>query len=135
MNAVALWAVLSVAWLLVVLASMFCLSYVIGADAAARGSSAFGWGLAVVLLVPIAVPAYAVYRTRLPDRREQAGPLERRLGAFGVGGTTAVVVSGIVSPPDPFTQVLYTGPLLIVFVPAAAVVCYDPGWRALVSRL
>ncbi|SEP69478.1 DUF7534 family protein [Natrinema salaciae] len=131
MNEVGPWAILGLSWVLVVLASGLCLCYAIRADAAARGSSAFGWGVWLFLLLPIAIPAYAVYRTRLPARREPAGPLERVLGAVGIGGMTAVIGSALVSPPDPFTQALYTMPLLIVAVPAAYLVCYEPGWRAL----
>lgn len=102
-------------------------------DAAARGASGIVWG-AIVFVFPFAAPVYVAYRTRLPARTEPADSTEQWIGAFGIGTTAAIVVSSSVTPPDPATQVLYLIPLTLAFVPAAAVVCYDPGWRALVSR-
>jgi len=113
--------------------SGLCLCYAIAADASARGASGLFWGVFVFGLFPLAVPAYLLYRTRLPTRTEPAGQLEQVLGAFGIGGTVAVILSSVLTPPDPFSLLVYGPPLLIVLVPAAFVLCYDPGWRALAS--
>ncbi|MBZ6496455.1 hypothetical protein [Natrinema longum] len=122
------WAALALVIGLVLLSSTVCLCYAIGTDANARGANGIAWAMFAILLLPIAIPAYGAYRTRLPARDEPPGSTERRLGAFGIGTTTAFVVSALVSPPDPFTQLLYVVPLVVVFVPLAAVVCYEPGW-------
>ncbi|RZH67033.1 hypothetical protein [Natrinema altunense] len=115
---------------LLALSSTICLCYIIGADAAARGASGVGWALFSVFLLPIAGPAYVVYRTRLPARDDPPARLERRLGAFGIGGTAAAIVSALVAPPDPVTQLLAFVPLVLVFVPVVAAICYDPSWGA-----
>ncbi|WP_226479899.1 hypothetical protein [Natrinema amylolyticum] len=127
------WIALALLSGLFVFSSALCLCYAIGTDAAARGASGVGWTVFAVLFLPIAVPVYAVYRTRLPARDASPEPLERGLGAFGIGGTAAFITSALVAPPDPLTQLLYLVPSVLVFVPAAAVVYYKPDWRALVS--
>ncbi|THE63707.1 hypothetical protein D8Y22_18035 [Salinadaptatus halalkaliphilus] len=125
-------SVLALALPLAIALGGLCLCYAISADAAARGASGFGWGLFAFVALPIAAPIYLLYRTQLPDR-DQIGRRERWLGTIGIGTVTAVGISSVVSPPDPFTLLLYVPPLLIVSVPLAFVLCYEPGWRAIAA--
>ncbi|MDS0475322.1 hypothetical protein [Natrinema sp. 1APR25-10V2] len=55
----------------------------------------------------------------------------RFLRTVGILGTLAVVLSGILSPPDPLTQLLYAGPLLLVAVLLAALRTYTDTLEAL----
>ncbi|MFC4990173.1 hypothetical protein [Saliphagus infecundisoli] len=111
-----------------------CLCYAVAADANARGAKGRLWGVFVLVLGPVAVPAYLNHRRDLPGRAETADRLERTAGSVGIGVGIAALVGGVVSPPDPFTIALYTAPLIVVSVPLAFACCYDPGWRALVPN-
>lgn len=126
--------VLAVLFLFAVVLAGLCLCYAIAADARARGSNGVAWALFVFLFPPIGAAAYLFYRTRLPARAEPTGGVERWVGAFGIGGTAAGIAAVQFAPPDPFSLGLLGVPLLAVSVPAAAVLCYEPGWRALVTR-
>ncbi|WP_440764316.1 hypothetical protein [Natronorubrum sp. DTA7] len=114
-----LWSALVLSTLLLVVLASLCLCYVVAADANARGASGFAWGALTFVLAPVTIPAYLLYRRRLPARDDPPGPTERRIGAFGIGGVAAYVTGSIVSPPDPMSLVVYTLPLLVVFVPLA----------------
>ena len=115
---------------LLVPVSGVCLYYAVYKDAAARGANATGWGIAVFLLFPIAGPIYAAYRRRLPDRTDPPERTERRLGAVGIGGTTAVGLASVLTPPDPYSMAAVALPLVAVSVPLAAIVCYGVDPRA-----
>ena len=122
------WPVLIAATLLFALVSVGCLYYAVRRDARARGANADGWSLAVLLFAPIAGPAYVVYRHRLPERTDLPDRTERRVGAVGIGGSTALVLASVLTPPDPYSVVTLALPLVAVSVPLAAVICYgvDP---------
>ncbi|MGQ3411648.1 DUF7534 family protein [Natrinema sp. LN54] len=47
----------------------------------------------------------------------------------------AVAVSGIVAPPDPFAQLLYTGPLLLLAVGVSYLLSYRGGFEYVRSKL
>ncbi|AEH37375.1 hypothetical protein [Halopiger xanaduensis] len=127
-------AILATAVLGTFLLAGLCLCYAIAADANARGANGSVWGLVAFAVPPIAVPVYLLHRRELPRRTDSPGRFERIAGSIGIGVVAAVVVvGGIVSPPDPFSVVLYAGPLIVVCVPLAFVCCYEPGWRALVD--
>ncbi|ELZ02557.1 hypothetical protein [Natrialba asiatica] len=110
-----------------------CLSYAVSADAAARGADGGAWGLATFFTLSIAALAYLIYRRRLPDRSDPATRRERLIGTAGIGIGTAYTVGSIIAPPDPFSMLLFVPPLLVVTLPAAYGLCYEPGWRAIVS--
>ncbi|RKD97638.1 hypothetical protein [Halopiger aswanensis] len=131
--AMGLLAILAITVLGTFLIAGLCLSYAIAADANARGANGSIWGLFAFVFSPIAVPVYLLHRRELPRRTDSPGRLERIAGSIGVGVATAVIVGGIVSPPDPYSLILYAGPLIVLFVPLAFVCCYEPGWRALVA--
>lgn len=122
------WSLAVMVVLLFVPVSGVCLYYAVRKDAAARGANGGLWGLAVLLLLPIAGPAYVVYRRRLPERTDLPDRAERRVGAVGIGGTTALVVASVLTPPDPYSVVALALPLIAVSVPLTAIVCYgvDP---------
>ncbi|ARS88515.1 hypothetical protein [Natrarchaeobaculum aegyptiacum] len=109
-----------------------CLCLAIAMDANARGGNGILWGLGTFVFPPL-VPVYPFYRIRYPARVGPAGRIERWIGAFGVGGVSAMVAANVLAPPDPFSLIIYGLPLLVVFVPLALVGCYRPGWRAIVS--
>lgn len=113
--------------------SSVCLYYAVKRDAIARGANGTLWGGSVLFLAPIAGPAYAIHRRRLPDRTDGFTRAERLCGAFGVGGLSAIIVASVVTPPDPYSFVLVALPLLAISVPLALVVCYDVDPRALGS--
>ena len=122
------WPYLATATLLSALVSAGCLYYAVRLDATARGANADVWSLAVLLFAPIAGPAYAVYRRRLPERTDAPDRTERWVGAVGIGGMTALVLASVLTPPDPYSVVALAVPLTAVSVPLAAIVCYgvDP---------
>ncbi|EMA31398.1 hypothetical protein [Halobiforma nitratireducens] len=108
-----------------------CLAYAIARDAETREANGTGWAAFVVLLPPIAVPVYLLYRRRLPARHEPAGPRERWVGSIGIAGVTGFLAVGLGMPPDPFTLALYVPVAVVVLMPVAYLLCYEPGWRTL----
>ena len=125
--------ILHVVLLVLVLADI-CLSYTIGLDANARGSNGTLWGAFAFVLLPVAAPTYLLYRTRLPARAESPSEFERAVGSVGIGGLAAAVASVFVAPPDLFSWLFYVLPIAALFARLTIVVCYEPGWRALVAR-
>ncbi|WP_121741169.1 hypothetical protein [Natronorubrum halophilum] len=128
--AIDIWLIPAALTLLLVPLAGACLCYAIGADASARGASGLGWCSFAFVLAPIAVPAYLLYRRRLPARGDSAGRTERWIGAFGIGAIAAYAVGAIVAPPDPISLVIYTIPLIAIFVPLATRV-YAPKRRGI----
>lgn len=96
--------------------SMVCLAYAIALDANAREESGANWAFAAVVAAPFVLPLYAYYQHRrfLP-RRSPLTRRERVAGTIGVGTGIAVIVTGVLTPPDPFTM-LSTFPLAVIVV-------------------
>lgn len=113
--------------------SWLCLAYAVGADADARDANGLAWGLFAFVLPPFTVVVYLAYRTRLPERSEPADRLERWVGTVGIGIVSAYAAAAVVSPPDPISLLVFGLPLAAVAVPAAYVLCYEPGWRVIAS--
>lgn len=108
-----------------------CLCYGIWADANARGAGGTTWAILTLLLLPVAVPAYLVYRRRLPSRGSPPDRTERYVGSVGIGGVAAMVAAVRFTPPDPFTTAIGLVGFFVVLAPAAFVLCYGPGRRVL----
>lgn len=47
----------------------------------------------------------------------------------------AIVISAIIAPPDPFTQLLYTGPLLVLAPGISYLLSYSGGFDYVQSKL
>ncbi|MDJ1431553.1 hypothetical protein [Halostagnicola sp. A-GB9-2] len=119
--------VLLLAFLLLLVAGAWCLCYAVAVDASARGASGSLWGFVTFVLLPVAIPADLVYRTRLPERTDSSSKIERWAGSFGIGATAAWALATTIAPPDPFTLVLLTFPAALVLVPLSMNLCYGVG--------
>ena len=102
--------------LLVAVVGIVSLSYWIRLDATARGSSS---PLFWAVLVPIFWPAILYYLLVFRPSNERRYPPTRWQGfawmfAVCCFGTNALVP--ILSPPDPFTQVLYTPVIFVILL-------------------
>lgn len=115
---------LVLASLLLLVIGAWCLCYAVAVDASARGASGSLWGFLTFVLLPVAIPAYLVYRTRLPERTDSSSKIERWAGSFGIGATGAWALATTIAPPDPFTLVLLTVPAALVLVPLSMNLCY-----------
>jgi hypothetical protein len=109
--------ILTVSFPVAVVFAGLCLCYVLAADATARSASGTRWGLFAFAFLPVAVPAYFLYRTRLPVREEPADSTERRLSSFGIGGVSADIASSMLASPNSVSLAVYGLPMLAVFVP------------------
>lgn len=102
-------------------------------DASARGSdSPAGWALAVFGL-PIPFLPWYLYRrhTSLSARTRPATTVDRLLGTWVTASLASFVVGTVVSPPDPFSQIIYWGVALLVTLPIAYVLVYQGGYDRL----
>lgn len=94
-------------------------------DAKARGSDkADWWAMTAWFLVPALV--YFVWSRRTLGQRATApSHTERLLGTVGTGFVIAFLSAGVLSPPDPFTQIYYW----IGSLPIGLVLGYLFVWR------
>lgn len=98
--------------------SMACLAYAIALDANAREESGASWAFAAVVAAPFVLPLYAYYqRRRFLPRRSPPTRRERVAGTIGVGTGIAVIGTGMLTPPDPFTMLAVLPIAVIVVLP------------------
>ena len=103
----------------VFMATTLALGYVTLLDARARGvGSPMLWALLCASFAPAAMWYWVRRgnygtRTMPPTEREQQG----RILVLGVGG--ALLVSALITPPDPLSQIYYTLGLVVLGLPLA----------------
>ena len=88
--------------------------YWIYLDAAIRGSdSPFLWATGCVV-IPFLLIGYLLYRSEIGGRTEPASQQERLVGTFAVAHMVSVLGLVFLLPPDPFTQLTYYLPFVII---------------------
>jgi len=101
------------------------------ADADARGSNwPELWGAGCIVIPPL-IFVYLFIRSRIGRRDEPLVRNERILGTAVLSSTVALVLSGILSPPDPFTRIFY----YILLLPVGVLIGYWLVWRRGWARL
>jgi hypothetical protein len=105
-------------------AVQLALVYAVIADAAARGSRVPTLrGISTVILAPLLVLYLLSYRRR-HDRTEPVDGREQIARTVAIGGVLATAVTALVTPPDPFSQ-LVTFPLVLAgSLPIASLFVY-----------
>lgn len=100
-------------------------------DARARGSdSPSTWG-GLCGWIPILLIVYLLYRPRIGGRTEPAGRRERLAGSIGLGFLLSFLAGAVLSPPDPFSQLLW----FAGSAPLGVLVGYLLVWRRGYSKL
>jgi hypothetical protein len=83
-------------------------------DATARGSgSPSQWAIGCVV-IPFLLIGYLLYRSKIGGRKEPASQRERLVGTLVVAHMVSVLGAVFLLPPDPFTQLLYYLPLVVI---------------------
>lgn len=107
-------------------------------DARARGSDRpMLWSLASVF-TPVGLPYYLFRRFRrngLGERASSPTRLDRLLATWTAATLAASFVGSVLSPPDPFSQLLYTLGTLCVTLPLAYLFLYCGGYRRATKRI
>lgn len=94
----------------------------VGLDARTRDENPLLWGLLALPLYPVFPLAFYLLRRRAA-RVRRPGALFYLARASAVGTVLALAVAGLLSPPDPFTQVTYW--LVAAPVVVAGLYVYD----------
>jgi cell division protein FtsW (lipid II flippase) len=119
------WAVLVGVTTTIFVLGLLSLFYTVAADAKARGSDAWlSWGITAVF-VPFGPGLYLLYRSQIGERTASLTDRERLAGTGSITFLVAFVSGAVLSPPDPFTQLLYTA----LSVPVGLLVGYLLVWR------
>jgi Sec-independent protein secretion pathway component TatC len=98
--------------------AMYGIAWVVFRDAQERGiseSTATLWAVGVAFLLPIAGPLYALTVVRSRRRATTLESTDRWLLWLGGSVASAFVTAAVVTPPDPFMQLLVVLGLLPVF--------------------
>lgn len=105
--------------------------------AGARGSSRPAlWALASVF-TPVGLPYYLFRRFRrggFGDRERPPTGRDRLLATWAAASLVAFGVGSVASPPDPFSQLLYTLGALCATLPLAYLLLYRGGRRSASTR-
>ncbi len=132
-----LFAVVILVWLSG-LAALFQWTY---RDARARNSDQpTRWALAVVVLLPLALPYYLLIRDRhavLAGRSTPPTAFDRILATWAAASLWAFFAGWVLMPPDPLTQIPGLLTSLVLTIPAAYLLIYCRGFvllREMVGR-
>jgi len=107
-------------WAVLIPGLVLAVGYWVYRDAALRGSThPLGWAIASVVGFQIAPVIYLLSRRRIGPRSEPPSRFDRTLAATSVGITGVFVIGALVTPPDPFSQVAFATPAVLVAIPAA----------------
>jgi sec-independent protein translocase protein TatC len=107
-------------WVLLVLALVLGFGFWVYRDAARRGSShPFGWAVASVAGFHVMVLLYPFLRKWIGPQTEPSTRIERAMLAAISGILLAFVIGALVSPPDPFAQIVFASGAVFVTIPVA----------------
>ncbi|WP_256393397.1 hypothetical protein [Natronoarchaeum rubrum] len=107
-------------WVVLILGLILAAGYWVYRDAALRGSTnPLGWAIASVVGFQFVPIIYLYYRERIGPRSEPPSRFDRTLNATVVGIVVVFIVGALVTPPDPFSQVAFATPAVLVAIPAA----------------
>ncbi|SNZ17221.1 hypothetical protein SAMN06269185_2933 [Natronoarchaeum philippinense] len=107
-------------WIVLILGLILAVGYWVYRDAALRGSTyPFGWAIASVVGFQIIPVIYLLLRERIGPRSEPPSRFDRTLNATVVGIVVVFIIGALVTPPDPFAQVAFATPAVLVVIPAA----------------
>lgn len=127
------WQVLAGVVLLAYLVGLLAIGYWVYRDARERGSDGpSSWALAAAL-VPLMLAVYVAYRSRIGERSHRSDRPERAAGSYVVGFLFAFVSGAMLSPPDPFSQLLWFVGALPVGLIVGYLLVWQNGWRKLRS--
>jgi sec-independent protein translocase protein TatC len=98
----------------ILVGNLVALSYWVRAEAAARNGSVLGTFVMLATGFGLVYNIWVRYvRTDWESRTQPADRRERLVTAYSLAVLTAFVVGALVTPPDPFTQVLTFPPLFL----------------------
>ncbi|WP_435125149.1 DUF7534 family protein [Halobaculum sp. D14] len=120
---------------LLVAASAASFGYWVYLDADARGTDAAAVLGAATVFVSFVGVWYWLRRSAYGDRDSPPSRTQRAAGSVAVASFCAVVLAAVVAPPDPVTQGVWAAGSLAVTAPAAYLLVYRRGWRALTARV
>jgi len=107
-------------WAVLIPGLILAVGYWVYRDAALRGSThPVGWAVASVVGFQIVPVIYLFARERIGPRSESPSRFDRTLGAVAVGVVVVFVIGALFTPPDPFSQVAFATPAVLVVIPAA----------------
>ncbi|GAA0673044.1 hypothetical protein ACFQDG_04715 [Natronoarchaeum mannanilyticum] len=107
-------------WVVLIAGLILAVGYWVYRDAAFRESTnPLGWAIASVVGFQIVPVIYTLVRGRIGPRREPPSRFDRTLSAAAVGIAATFVIGALVTPPDPFSQVAFATPAVLVVIPAA----------------
>ena len=107
-------------WIVLIPVLILAVGYWVYRDAALRGSTyPLGWAIASVVGFQVVPVIYLLLRERIGPRSEPPSRFDRTLNATVVGIVVVFVIGAFVTPPDPFTQVAFATPAILVVIPAA----------------
>jgi sec-independent protein translocase protein TatC len=108
---------LAAAVALAVVGAYAALVYWVYSDATARGSERPGaWAFAVAAFAPVLL-VYLLRRGAVGDRTDPETDRERLARVLATAVLLSWVVTAVLSPPDPVTQLYYAGGAIAVTVP------------------
>lgn len=85
-------------------------------DAESR-NAVYATHIAVIVAVILpAILAYLYYRDRIGPRAHEQRPVQKVAGAIGSGSAFALLLGGVLTPPDPFASAYYTASLVPIGV-------------------
>jgi len=125
------WQVLAGVTFLAYLVGLLTIGYWVFRDARERGSDgSSSWAIAAALF-PLMLVVYVFYRSRIGERGQHADQRERAAGSYIVGFLLAFVSGALLSPPDPFSQLLWFVGALPVGLLVGYLLVWQDGWRKL----
>ncbi|WP_435100151.1 hypothetical protein [Halarchaeum sp. P4] len=95
-------------------------AYWVGLDAAARGSDSRLWWTVLTLAgLPLTLPYYVLWWRRRHDRERPRTRAERAALVVTASGVASLAAVGVLAPPDPVSQALYSMPAFVLCPPVA----------------
>lgn len=107
-------------------------------DARARGTDR-PWHWTTLATPPLGVVGLPWYLYRrhghLPDRIEPPARLDRLLATVVSAGLVAILLGPVLSPPDPFSQIVWLSVGFVALLPPAYVLVYRGAYRRLLRSV